>query len=139
MFDYFLKKTLMVSILYRVQLSRSFGNTTRTHASLDHQLTKKSLDGWTYEWNTYPPSGFNAYLLFIILYPFFFPLDLATFLRWYVQHSSQQQITNKPQGKLNDQKSIHRPGREWRAIARAHAHTRHILFSCAIIARLNFV
>ena len=89
MFDYFLKKTLMVSILYRVQLSRSFGNTTRTHASLDHQLTKKSLDGWTYEWNTYPPSGFNAYLLFIILYPFFFPLDLATFLRWYVQYSSQ--------------------------------------------------
>ena len=28
-----------------------------------------------------------------------------------------------------------RPGRDWRAIARAHAHTRHILFSCAIIAR----
>ena len=28
-----------------------------------------------------------------------------------------------------------RPGRDWRTIARAHAHTRHILFSCAIIAR----
>ena len=35
--------------------------------------------------------------------------------------------------------SLIRPGREWRAIARAHAHIRHILFSCAIIARLNFV
>ena len=32
-----------------------------------------------------------------------------------------------------------RPGREWRAIAHAHAHTHHILFSCAIIACLNFV
>ena len=32
-----------------------------------------------------------------------------------------------------------RPGCEWRAIASAHAHTSHILFSCAIIARLNFV
>ena len=32
-----------------------------------------------------------------------------------------------------------RPGREWLAITRAHARTRHILFSCAIIARLNFV
>ena len=34
---------------------------------------------------------------------------------------------------------VSRPIREWRAIARAHAHTRHTLFSCAIIARLNFV
>ena len=34
---------------------------------------------------------------------------------------------------------LRRPGREWRVIARAHAHTRDILFSCAIIARLNFV
>ena len=74
MFDYFLKKTLMVSILYRVQLSRSFGNTTRTHASLDDQLTKKSLDGWTYEWNTYPPSGFNAYLLCLLFYILSFSL-----------------------------------------------------------------
>ena len=32
-----------------------------------------------------------------------------------------------------------RPGCEWRAIACARAHTRHILFSCTIIARLNFV
>ena len=74
MFDYFLKKTLMVSVLYRVQLSRSFGNTTTTHASLDHQLTKKSLDGWTYEWNTYPPSGFNAYLLCLLFYILSFSL-----------------------------------------------------------------
>ena len=32
-----------------------------------------------------------------------------------------------------------RPGREWRAIRRTHARTSYILFSCAIIARLNFV
>ena len=31
-----------------------------------------------------------------------------------------------------------RPGDEWRVIARAHTHTCHILFSCAIISRLNF-
>ena len=32
-----------------------------------------------------------------------------------------------------------RPDREWRAIACTHARARHILFSCAIISRLNFV
>ena len=32
-----------------------------------------------------------------------------------------------------------RPGREWLAISPAHAHTRHILFSSAIIVTLNFV
>ena len=31
-----------------------------------------------------------------------------------------------------------RPGREWRAIIYTHTHTCHILFSCAIIAPLNF-
>ena len=39
----------------------------------------------------------------------------------------------------NDKYLVYRPGCEWRAIVRAHAHTRHILFSCSIIARLNFV
>ena len=32
-----------------------------------------------------------------------------------------------------------RPGREWRTIARAHAHTRYILFSCAMIAHLGLL
>ena len=32
-----------------------------------------------------------------------------------------------------------RPGREWHAIARVHAHTCHILFSCAIMTHLHFV
>ena len=32
-----------------------------------------------------------------------------------------------------------RPGCEWHAIAHAYAHKCHILFSCVIIARLNFV
>ena len=32
-----------------------------------------------------------------------------------------------------------RPGRECHAIACTHGHTHHILSSCVIIARLNFV
>ena len=35
--------------------------------------------------------------------------------------------------------TINRSDREWHAIAGAHAQARHILFSCAIIARRNFV